>query len=95
MEEFSPLFLYRKGPNRFLTITKKDGSENSQPTRPLSPSQNSLCLIRSLLQRFPTGNKERNEMQPNDNCGVFVAAEPGECQYLYTVYVVMIIVVQS
>lgn len=69
---------YRKGPNRFLTIRKKDGSEKRQPTMPLILSHNSLYFIRSLLQRFPVSNKERTDMQPNNKSGMSAAAEHGE-----------------
>lgn len=71
--------LFRKGLNRFLTIRKKDGSDKPRPTMPLTPSQNSLHIIRSLLQRFPISNKERIDMQPNSRSDVSVAAVPGEC----------------
>uniref|UniRef100_A0A4W6F8G7 RNA helicase n=1 Tax=Lates calcarifer TaxID=8187 RepID=A0A4W6F8G7_LATCA len=54
-----------KGPSRFLTIRKKDGSDKPRPTMPLTLSHNSLYFIRSLLQRFPISNKERSDMQPN------------------------------
>ncbi|XP_026195327.1 3'-5' RNA helicase YTHDC2 isoform X3 [Anabas testudineus] len=64
-----------KGPNRFLTIRKKDGSEKRQPTMPLILSHNSLYFIRSLLQRFPVSNKERTDMQPNNKSGMSAAAE--------------------
>lgn len=65
-----------KGPNRFLTIKKKDGSDKPRPTMPLTLSHNSLYFIRSLLQRFPISNKERIDMQPNNKSGMSVAAEP-------------------
>uniref|UniRef100_A0A8C4IFS5 RNA helicase n=1 Tax=Dicentrarchus labrax TaxID=13489 RepID=A0A8C4IFS5_DICLA len=53
-----------KGPNRFLTIRKKDGSDKPRPTMSLTPSHNSLYFIRNLLQRFPISNKERIDLQP-------------------------------
>ncbi|XP_044030649.1 3'-5' RNA helicase YTHDC2 isoform X2 [Siniperca chuatsi] len=65
-----------KGPNRFLTIKKRDGSDKPRPTMPLTLSHNSLYLIRSLLQRFPISNKERIDLQPNNKSGMSVAAEP-------------------
>ncbi|KAI3362257.1 hypothetical protein L3Q82_012222, partial [Scortum barcoo] len=65
-----------KGPNRFLTIKKKDGSEKPRPTMPLKLSHNSLYFVRSLLQRFPVSNKERIDLQPNNKSGMSVAAEP-------------------
>ncbi|XP_040915601.1 3'-5' RNA helicase YTHDC2 isoform X2 [Toxotes jaculatrix] len=65
-----------KGPNRFLTIRKKDGSDKPRPTMPLTLSHNSLFFIRSLLQRFPVSNKERTDMQPNNKSGMSVPAEP-------------------
>uniref|UniRef100_A0A7N8XXR8 RNA helicase n=1 Tax=Mastacembelus armatus TaxID=205130 RepID=A0A7N8XXR8_9TELE len=55
-----------KGPNRFLTIRKKDGSDKPRPTMALTLSHNSLYFIRSLLQRFPVSNKDRTDMQPNN-----------------------------
>ncbi|XP_075935608.1 3'-5' RNA helicase YTHDC2 isoform X1 [Anarhichas minor] len=70
-----------KGPNRFLTIRKKNGSDKPRPTMPLTVSHNSLYFIRSLLQRFPISNKERIDMQPNNKSGMSVAAEPdGSCE---------------
>uniref|UniRef100_A0A8C3AQJ1 RNA helicase n=1 Tax=Cyclopterus lumpus TaxID=8103 RepID=A0A8C3AQJ1_CYCLU len=53
-----------KGPTRFLTIKKKNGSDKPRPNMPLAVSHNSLYFIRSLLQRFPISNKERIDMQP-------------------------------
>ncbi|XP_051268215.1 3'-5' RNA helicase YTHDC2 isoform X4 [Dicentrarchus labrax] len=64
-----------KGPNRFLTIRKKDGSDKPRPTMSLTPSHNSLYFIRNLLQRFPISNKERIDLQPTQ-VGMSVAAEP-------------------
>ncbi|KAG7240878.1 hypothetical protein INR49_023452 [Caranx melampygus] len=64
-----------KGPNRFLTIRKKDGSEKPRPTMPLALSQNSLYFIRNLLQRFPISDKERNDMLPNSKRGLSVPTE--------------------
>uniref|UniRef100_A0A8C9ZK22 RNA helicase n=1 Tax=Sander lucioperca TaxID=283035 RepID=A0A8C9ZK22_SANLU len=55
-----------KGPNRSLTLRKKNGSEKPRPTMPLPLSHNSLYFIRSLLQRFPISNKERIDMQPSN-----------------------------
>ncbi|XP_034751393.1 3'-5' RNA helicase YTHDC2 isoform X1 [Etheostoma cragini] len=65
-----------KGPNRSLTIRKKNGSEKPRPTMPLTLSHNSLYFIRSLLQRFPISNKERIDMQPSNKSGMSVASEP-------------------
>ncbi|XP_071321926.1 3'-5' RNA helicase YTHDC2 isoform X2 [Trachinotus anak] len=64
-----------KGPNRFLTIRKKDGSDKPRPTMPLNLSHNSLYFIRSLLQRFPISNKERTDMLPNSKGGLSVSAD--------------------
>ncbi|KAM6901867.1 3'-5' RNA helicase YTHDC2 isoform 2-T2 [Lycodopsis pacificus] len=74
-----------KGPNRFVTIRKKNGSDKPRPTMPLTVSHNSLYFIRSLLQRFPISNKERIDMQPNNKSVMSVAAEPvlpldGSCE---------------
>ncbi|XP_031143214.1 3'-5' RNA helicase YTHDC2 isoform X1 [Sander lucioperca] len=69
-----------KGPNRSLTLRKKNGSEKPRPTMPLPLSHNSLYFIRSLLQRFPISNKERIDMQPSNKSGMSVASEPdGSC----------------
>ncbi|XP_028456578.1 3'-5' RNA helicase YTHDC2 isoform X2 [Perca flavescens] len=65
-----------KGPNRSLTIRKKNGSEKPRPTMPLTLSHNSLYFIRSLLQRFPISNKERIDMQPSNKSGMSMASEP-------------------
>nr|XP_046231082.1 3'-5' RNA helicase YTHDC2 isoform X2 [Scatophagus argus] len=65
-----------KGPNRFLTIKKKDGSDKPRPPMPLTLTHNSLYFIRSLLQRFPITNKERADLQLNNRNGMSVAAEP-------------------
>uniref|UniRef100_A0A8C3GAK2 RNA helicase n=1 Tax=Cyclopterus lumpus TaxID=8103 RepID=A0A8C3GAK2_CYCLU len=67
-----------KGPTRFLTIKKKNGSDKPRPNMPLAVSHNSLYFIRSLLQRFPISNKERIDMQPINKSAMSVAAEPGE-----------------
>uniref|UniRef100_A0A8C3ATJ1 RNA helicase n=1 Tax=Cyclopterus lumpus TaxID=8103 RepID=A0A8C3ATJ1_CYCLU len=69
-----------KGPTRFLTIKKKNGSDKPRPNMPLAVSHNSLYFIRSLLQRFPISNKERIDMQPINKSAMSVAAEPGECR---------------
>ncbi|CAI5667703.1 unnamed protein product [Oreochromis niloticus] len=65
-----------KGPNRFLTIRKKNETDNPQPTIPMTLSQNTLYFIRSLLQRFPISKKERIDIQPNEKSGISVSAEP-------------------
>lgn len=65
-----------KGPNRFLTIRKKNETDNLQPTIPMTLSQNTLYFIRSLLQRFPISKKERIDIQPNEKSGISVSAEP-------------------
>uniref|UniRef100_A0A669BJE7 RNA helicase n=1 Tax=Oreochromis niloticus TaxID=8128 RepID=A0A669BJE7_ORENI len=67
-----------KGPNRFLTIRKKNETDNPQPTIPMTLSQNTLYFIRSLLQRFPISKKERIDIQPNEKSGISVSAEPGD-----------------
>uniref|UniRef100_A0A669DMK3 RNA helicase n=1 Tax=Oreochromis niloticus TaxID=8128 RepID=A0A669DMK3_ORENI len=67
---------FRKGPNRFLTIRKKNETDNPQPTIPMTLSQNTLYFIRSLLQRFPISKKERIDIQPNEKSGISVSAEP-------------------
>lgn len=65
-----------KGPNRFVTIRKKNETDNPQPTIPMTLSQNTLYFIRSLLQRFPVSKKERIDIQPNEKSGISVPAEP-------------------
>uniref|UniRef100_A0AAX7VGM5 RNA helicase n=1 Tax=Astatotilapia calliptera TaxID=8154 RepID=A0AAX7VGM5_ASTCA len=55
-----------KGPNRFVTIRKKNETDNPQPTIPMTLSQNTFYFIRSLLQRFPVSKKERIDIQPNE-----------------------------
>uniref|UniRef100_A0A671VM71 RNA helicase n=1 Tax=Sparus aurata TaxID=8175 RepID=A0A671VM71_SPAAU len=67
-----------KGPTRFLTLRKKDGSEKPRPAMPLTVFHNSLYFIRSLLQRFPVSNRERIDLQPNNKSGKSMAPEPGE-----------------
>uniref|UniRef100_A0A674PD13 RNA helicase n=1 Tax=Takifugu rubripes TaxID=31033 RepID=A0A674PD13_TAKRU len=52
-----------KGPNRFLTVTKKDGPDKPQHSMLLNPSHNTLFVIHNLLERFPISNKERVDMQ--------------------------------
>nr|UZE37972.1 YTH domain containing 2 [Miichthys miiuy] len=64
-----------KGLQRFLTVRKKDGLEKPQTMMALTPSHNSSCFIRSLLQRFPITNKERIDLQPNNKRAMTVAAE--------------------
>lgn len=70
---------FRKGPNRFVTIRKKNETDNPQPTIPMTLSQNTFYFIRSLLQRFPVSKKERIDIQPNEKSGISVPAEPGDC----------------
>ncbi|XP_030579929.1 3'-5' RNA helicase YTHDC2 [Archocentrus centrarchus] len=65
-----------KGPDRFLTIRKKNGSDKPQPTIAIALSQNTLYFIRSLLQKFPISKKERIDVQPSNKSGMFVPAEP-------------------
>uniref|UniRef100_A0AAX7T729 RNA helicase n=1 Tax=Astatotilapia calliptera TaxID=8154 RepID=A0AAX7T729_ASTCA len=67
-----------KGPNRFVTIRKKNETDNPQPTIPMTLSQNTFYFIRSLLQRFPVSKKERIDIQPNEKSGISVPAEPGD-----------------
>uniref|UniRef100_A0AAX7VNT3 RNA helicase n=1 Tax=Astatotilapia calliptera TaxID=8154 RepID=A0AAX7VNT3_ASTCA len=61
-----------KGPNRFVTIRKKNETDNPQPTIPMTLSQNTFYFIRSLLQRFPVSKKERIDIQPNEKSGISV-----------------------
>ncbi|CAL9682575.1 unnamed protein product [Knipowitschia caucasica] len=67
-----------KGSNRYLTIRKIDGSEKPRPTMPLILSHNSLYFIRSLRQRFPITNKERQDLQLSCNNGHMMATEAGD-----------------
>uniref|UniRef100_A0A671VQR6 RNA helicase n=1 Tax=Sparus aurata TaxID=8175 RepID=A0A671VQR6_SPAAU len=64
-----------KGPTRFLTLRKKDGSEKPRPAMPLTVFHNSLYFIRSLLQRFPVSNRERIDLQPNNKSGKSMAPD--------------------
>uniref|UniRef100_H3CDI3 RNA helicase n=1 Tax=Tetraodon nigroviridis TaxID=99883 RepID=H3CDI3_TETNG len=66
---------FRKGSNRFLTVTKKDGSDKPQHSMLLSPSHNSLFVIHNLLERFPVSNKERLEMQPSSRSASSLVSE--------------------
>uniref|UniRef100_UPI0037E88EAD 3'-5' RNA helicase YTHDC2 isoform X2 n=1 Tax=Semicossyphus pulcher TaxID=241346 RepID=UPI0037E88EAD len=68
-----------KGPKRFLTIRKKDGSDKPRPTMPLTLSHSSLYFIRSLLQRFPIVSKERVELQAWKQSSVSLTAESDGC----------------
>ncbi|XP_072227665.1 3'-5' RNA helicase YTHDC2 isoform X2 [Leuresthes tenuis] len=65
-----------KGPNRYLTIRKKDVSDKPHPNIPLTLSHSSLYFVRSLLQRFPISKKERTDMHPNNKGSMSLAAEP-------------------
>uniref|UniRef100_A0A665VRK8 RNA helicase n=1 Tax=Echeneis naucrates TaxID=173247 RepID=A0A665VRK8_ECHNA len=67
-----------KGPNRFITIRKKDGSDKPRANMPLTISHNSMYFIRSLLQRFSISNKDRTDMLSNSMSGLSVTAERGE-----------------
>uniref|UniRef100_A0A665VRT2 RNA helicase n=1 Tax=Echeneis naucrates TaxID=173247 RepID=A0A665VRT2_ECHNA len=66
-----------KGPNRFITIRKKDGSDKPRANMPLTISHNSMYFIRSLLQRFSISNKDRTDMLSNSMSGLSVTAERG------------------
>lgn len=77
-ERHFSFYPFRKGPTRFLTLRKKDGSEKPRPAMPLTVFHNSLYFIRSLLQRFPVSNRERIDLQPNNKSGKSMAPEPGE-----------------
>ncbi|KAM3599571.1 uncharacterized protein V6R79_008146 [Siganus canaliculatus] len=65
-----------KGPNRFLTIRKKDGTEKVQPAMPLTLSQSSLYFIRSFLHKYPISRKERIELQSTNKSSLSMATEP-------------------
>ncbi|XP_076615090.1 3'-5' RNA helicase YTHDC2 isoform X1 [Chaetodon auriga] len=65
-----------KGPNRYLTIRKKDGSDKPRTSMALTLSHNSLYFIHSLLQRFPISNKERMDLQSNNKSGMSMGAVP-------------------
>ncbi|KAG8456301.1 hypothetical protein GDO86_002185 [Hymenochirus boettgeri] len=64
-----------KGPNRYLTLRKKDGSEFANALMSCSLAQNSKQTMRSLIQRFPLTNKERAELLPKTEQGNMAAAE--------------------
>ena len=57
-------YFYSKGANRFLTITKVDGSRTVRATAVFNLVRNSRHQIHTLIQRFPVTNKERQELLP-------------------------------
>ena len=57
-------FFYRKGANRFLTVTKPDGTNTVRATAIFHLVRNSRHQVHTLLQRFPVTNKERQELLP-------------------------------
>lgn len=69
---------FRKGPNRFLTVTKKDGPDKPQHSMLLNPSHNTLFIIHNLLERFPISNKERVDMQLSTRSAASLVSETGE-----------------
>lgn len=69
---------FRKGPNRFLTVTKKDGPDKPQHSMLLNPSHNTLFVIHNLLERFPISNKERVDMQLSTRSAASLVSEAGE-----------------
>eukprot|EP00066_Takifugu_rubripes_P013439 XP_011602705.1 PREDICTED: probable ATP-dependent RNA helicase YTHDC2 [Takifugu rubripes] len=64
-----------KGPNRFLTVTKKDGPDKPQHSMLLNPSHNTLFVIHNLLERFPISNKERVDMQLSTRSAASLVSE--------------------
>ena len=61
---YSLKLLCRKGANRFLTVTKVDGSHTVRATAIFHLVRNSRHQIHTLVQRFPVTNKERQELLP-------------------------------
>lgn len=63
---------YRKGSNRFISVTKKDGSSILQVPATFQLIKNSRQQIQTLLQRFGLTNKERQELLPRtERAGLF------------------------
>ncbi|XP_040397034.1 3'-5' RNA helicase YTHDC2 isoform X2 [Cygnus olor] len=58
-----------KGPNRYLTVRKKDGSEVSHAVMTCCLSPTTKHAIQRLIQRFPVTNKERTELLPKTERG--------------------------
>ncbi|XP_061118444.1 3'-5' RNA helicase YTHDC2 [Conger conger] len=69
-----------KGMRRFLTVSKKDGTETAQSVMSFTLSHNAKHVIRSLLQRFPITNKERADLTPRTERGLSMALEADSCQ---------------
>ncbi|KAI4886479.1 hypothetical protein NFI96_011911 [Prochilodus magdalenae] len=67
-----------KGLHRFLTISKKDGSEGAKSIMTFNFTANSKHVVRSLLQRFPVSNKERTDLLPRTERGLSVSLEAGD-----------------
>ncbi|OCU02238.1 3'-5' RNA helicase YTHDC2 [Xenopus laevis] len=64
-----------KGPNRCLTLKKKNGSEASSALMSCNLTQNTKQAVRNLIQRFPLTNKERTELLPKTERGNVLAVE--------------------
>uniref|UniRef100_A0A6I8SLL3 3'-5' RNA helicase YTHDC2 n=1 Tax=Xenopus tropicalis TaxID=8364 RepID=A0A6I8SLL3_XENTR len=64
-----------KGPNRCLTLKKKNGSEASSSLMSCTLTQNTKKAVCNLIQRFPLTNKERTELLPKTERGNVYAIE--------------------
>ncbi|XP_074650448.1 3'-5' RNA helicase YTHDC2-like [Tubulanus polymorphus] len=59
-----------KGSNRYLTVSKKDGSQIVEASASFQLARNSRHQIHMLVQRFPLTNKERQDLQPRIERGI-------------------------
>lgn len=69
---------FRKGSNRFLTVTKKEGSDKPQHSMLLNPCHNALFVMHNLLERFPVSSRQRVDMQPSGRSAASLLSEAGE-----------------
>ncbi|KAG8598146.1 hypothetical protein GDO81_002511 [Engystomops pustulosus] len=64
-----------KGFSRYLTISKKDGSDSCRTRMTCCLIHSTKQAMRSLIQRFPVTNKERMELLPKTERGNVLAVE--------------------
>ncbi|XP_064618810.1 3'-5' RNA helicase YTHDC2-like [Lineus longissimus] len=58
-----------KGAGRYITVSKKDGSQIVQASASFQLARNSRHQVHTLMQRYPLTNKERMDLMPRTERG--------------------------
>lgn len=72
--------LFSKNSNRFLTVTKKNNNLVQRRAASFNLEKNTRQHIRSLIQRYPLTNKQRQDLFPKPEKSL------GDGQFLYCIY---------